>query len=644
MMRYWLLLSLTLSSFFAFSVEQLPSSYFGALPEFSRPMLSPDGKKIAFIRNISQPKHLALLTTYDIEKDKTYLILQSDNEETKLNWFRWANNDDLIISAKFGSKYRSTRYYQTRLLSMRYDAIGVKPKELIKPRFMTATIIGNHTSQFQDNVIDYLRDDPEHILVAVDLDKPNLPSVYKINIHTGKKKRIIKGKREIRDWVTDRQSQVRIGKAYDYDSGDVVIFERKNDDSDLRVIFEYNSWQDNGITILGFDLDPNIMYFRTYKGDKLALYSMDLTSMAKTLIFEDENYDVDGGLVYSSKTNDVIGVSHAQAEYGVHYFKNGHLPFHQALDNALPETRNYLQSFDRDENRYLLYSENDNIPGSYLLGDRAEGTLSILLETYPQLPPDSLAKNKLVSYKTRDGLEIEGYLTLPLFGEAPYSTVIHPHGGPGARDYHGFDYWTAFMSHRGYAVFRPNFRGSSGYGKEFSEAQMKRWGLEMQDDISDATHWLIKEGIAKEEKICIVGASYGGYAATMATVKTPDLFACAVSFAGVTHLPKLAYRQRRFLGGDLVAENQIGDDSSDMQARSPYYNVAKVKTPTLLVHGREDRVVHVEQSQLYAEELEDNGKPFKYIELESADHHLTIGSNRMRFFEELDTFLATYLK
>jgi dipeptidyl aminopeptidase/acylaminoacyl peptidase len=640
MMRYWIILYLALSPFCVFSVEQLPSSYFGALPEFSRPMLSPDGKKIAFVRNISDPNHLALLTTYDIEKDKTYLILRSDNDETKLNWFRWVNNDDLIISAKFGSKYRSTRYYQTRLLSMRYDAEGVKPKEMLKRDNRSSA----RTSQFQDNVIDYLRDDPEHILVAVDLERPNLPSVYKINVHTGRKTRIIKGKREIRDWITDRQSQVRIGEAYDYDSGDVVILERKNENTDLRAIFEYNSWKENGITVLGFDLDPNIMYFRTYKGDKLALYSMDLTTMAKTLVFEDENYDVDGDLVYSSKTNDVIGVSHAHAKYGVHYFKDSRLPFHQALDNALPETHNFLQSFDHEENRYLLYAENDNIPGIYLLGDRAKGTLGVLLETYPQLPSESLAKNKMITYKTRDGLEIEGYLTLPVFGEPPYSTIIHPHGGPGARDYQGFDYWTAFMSHRGYAVFRPNFRGSSGYGKAFSQAQMKRWGLEMQDDITDATHWLVKEGIAKEDKICIVGASYGGYAATMATVKTPDLFACAVSFAGVMHLPKLAYRQRRFLGGDLIAENQIGDDSTDMQARSPYYNAAKVKTPTLLVHGKEDRVVHVEQSQLYADVLEDFNKPFKYVELESADHYLTMGPNRMRFFEELDAFLATYLQ
>lgn len=644
-MRTWLFLSFTLFSLSSFAIEQLPAKYFGALPEYSHIALSPEGNRIAFINNITQPEQLALLMTYDLDEGKNHLLLKSDNDDIKLNWFHWANNDTLIISAKFGSKYKGNRYYETRLMSMRFDSQGKKPKVIVKPRGRTATGRGGiFTSQFQDNVIDYLPDDPEHILVAVDFDIQTMPSVYKVNVNTAKKSRIIKGKRQIRDWISDRQGRVRIGEGYDYDNGDVVIYERKDDDTDLRKIFEYNAFKQNQISILGFDIDPNILYYRTYKGDKLALYSLNLTSMEKTLVFEDENYDVDGSLVYSSKTNDVIGIRHAQADHGIHYFKNGRTAFHKGLDKALPETINYIRSFSRDENRYILYIENDNIPGVYMIGDREQKSLFPLFETYPLLPPESIADNKKVTYTTRDGLEIEGYLTLPLFGKAPYSTVIHPHGGPGARDYDGFDYWTAFMSHRGYAVFRPNFRGSSGYGKEFSDAQMRGWGLEMQDDISDATQWLIKEGIAKKDKICIVGASYGGYAATMATVKTPDLFACAVSFAGVTHLPKLAYRQGKFLGGDLIAENQIGEDSDDLKARSPYYNAEKVKTPTLLVHGYEDRVVNVEQSRLYAEELEDLDKPVKYVELETADHYLTIGSNRIRFFEELDVFLAAHLQ
>ncbi|MBF7074462.1 S9 family peptidase [Glaciecola sp. MH2013] len=625
---------------------QLPASAFASLPEYESVSLSPSGRKVAFVRNISEPEHLALLSTFDLDTGKRFLLVKSDNDEVKLNWFRWANDETLVISAKFGSRERGTRYYQTRLMAMRYDDQGVKPKVLIKPRRASfgSSAGGNHMSQFQDNVIDYLPDDPGHIMVAVDFDVPNMPSVYKIALKNGKKSRIEKGKRQIRSWITDQQSRLRIGVAYDYDDGDVSIYERKDNDAKFRTLFKYNSLKDDGPTILGFDLDPNVLYLRKYKGDKLALYSMDLTSLEQTLVFADDNYDVDGRLIYSSKTREVIGVGHAHAQWGIHYFKNGRESFHKGLDAALPETSNFFQSFSEDENRYILYAESDNVPGIFLLGDRKNQSLQGIFETYPQLNEITIANNKKVSYQTRDGLEIEGYLTLPTSGEAPFPTVIHPHGGPGARDYSGFDFWTAFMSHRGYAVFRPNFRGSSGYGREFSEAQMRRWGLEMQDDLTDATKWLIAQGTADPSKICIVGASYGGYAATMATVKTPDLFKCAVSFAGVSHLPKLAYRQKQFLGGDLVVENQIGDDKDDMRARSPYYNVEKVKVPTLLVHGKEDRVVHVEQSRLYADELEDHNKAVTYIEFENGDHHLTLGENRKRFFEEMDTFLADHLK
>ncbi len=625
--------------------RQLPARYFGALPQYSRLSLSPSGNKIAFVQNISEPENLALLGTYDLKEGKNYLLLKSDNDEIKLNWFRWANDETLIISAKFGSVQRGTKYYQTRLMSLGFDSQGESPKVLLKPRSSFGNSSrGQNFSQFQDNVIDYLPDDEDHILVAVDFDVPNMPSVYKVNVNSSKKRRVEKGKRSIRQWVTDQQGQVRIGRAYDYDDGDVKIYERKDEDSNFRTLFEYNALKDPSISILGFDLDPNILYLRKYKGDKLALYKMDLTSLEQSLVFADENYDVDGSLVYSSKTRDVIGIYHPHADHGIHYIKNGREGFHLGLDKVLPDTDNYLHSFSRDEKRYILYTESDNRPGTYFIGDRNQNSLDPIFDTYPQLLSTVLPENKLVSYTTRDGLEIEGYLTLPVAGEAPYPTVIHPHGGPGARDYSGFDYWTAFMSHRGYAVFRPNFRGSSGYGREFSEAQMRRWGLEMQDDLSDATKWMIAEGLADPKKICIVGASYGGYAATMATVKTPDLFACAVSFAGVTHLPKLAYRQSQFLGGDLVADNQIGDDKTDMKARSPYYGAEKVKTPTLLVHGREDRVVHVEQSRLYADELADYAKPVKYIEFENGDHYLTIGENRIRFFEELDAFIAEHLK
>jgi dipeptidyl aminopeptidase/acylaminoacyl peptidase len=290
----------------------------------------------------------------------------------------------------------------------------------------------------------------------------------------------------------------------------------------------------------------------------------------------------------------------------------------------------------------LLYTENDFTPGAFYLGNRQEKSLSLLFEQYPLLQPEVLSPHKLVTYTTRDGSEIEGYLTVPKGTTMPIATILHPHGGPGAREYGGFDYWTSFFVNRGYAVFRPNFRGSSGYGRQFAESQMQGWGLTMQDDLTDAAQWLIKQNIADPKRMCIVGASYGGYAAAMAAVKTPDLFACAVSFAGVMDLDLLVSKSRYFLNKKFVRQ-QIGEDGDDLEARSPYYNAAKITIPMLLLHGEDDRVVDVKQSREMYDELRDLDKPVRYVELENGDHFLSIQRNRHLAFAEMEAFLKKHL-
>jgi dipeptidyl aminopeptidase/acylaminoacyl peptidase len=231
---------------------------------------------------------------------------------------------------------------------------------------------------------------------------------------------------------------------------------------------------------------------------------------------------------------------------------------------------------------------------------------------------------------------------LPKDKKGPRATILFPHGGPGAREYDGFDYWTSFFANRGYAVFRPNFRGSSGYGYKFAQSQMQGWGLTMQDDLTDAAHWLIAEKIADPQRLCIVGASYGGYAAAMAAVKTPDLFTCAISFAGVSDLRKIVFKSRYYTNKKFV-EDQIGNDTDDLILRSPFYQAKTINIPILLLHGESDTVVNVRQSKNFAEKLEELDKPVEYIELENGDHYLSIQANRHATFKAMDKFLKQHL-
>ncbi|QJR80890.1 S9 family peptidase [Alteromonas pelagimontana] len=618
-----------------------PLESFSALPAFKNPKLSPQGDRIAYVQNLTVPEELSVLTTYDLKEGKIYSLLGSDNEKVKINWYHWANNERLVISARYESRQHSQKFYQTRLFAMTFNKPTAKPEELLDARRLQRKMGGrSFTPQFQDDVIDWLPDDPEHILIAIDIETVNLPSVYKVNIYNGKLSMVERGKRRIRDWMTDQQSQLRLGTALNYENGETEILLKDGDD--WKTLFSYNALSDKPITPKGFALDPNILYFNQYKGDYLALYKLNLTTMEQTEVLSDEHYDVGGSLIYSKQTRDAIGVYFSAAENGEHYWDNRFGKLQESVDAVLPDYENSVISFSTDEMTYLLYAESDQFPGAYLIGNRQAGSLDLLYKQYPDLDPEALSENKRVSFKARDGVEIEGYLTIPKTGKAPYPTIINPHGGPGVREYSGFNYWTAYFTSRGYAVFRPNFRGSSGYGYTFAQAQMKGWGLQMQDDITDATHWLIKDGVTNPDKVCIVGASYGGYAALMATVKTPELFTCAVSFAGVSSLKKLVRTSSYFLGSEFV-KNQIGEDSDDLEARSPYYLVEKIKTPILLIHGDEDRTVRVDQSRIMADELEDEDKDFRYVELEAGDHFLSIQRNRHAFFQELDTFLSKYL-
>ncbi len=642
-------LVLFLAIFFCSSVlsetyQPPPVTDFSALPKIQKVRLSPDGGRIAYTHNVTiKGEALAILQVYDFDKRKTAYLLRSDNEKVKINWYRWVNNHQLAISALYEEKQRQARFYKTRMYIMDYTKPDEKPRMVIDVERLRRSGRIKVYPQYVDSVIDWMDDDPEHIMMQVDTDMPAQPSVYKVNVNDYSRTRITRGKREVRQWMTDQQSTLRLGIAVDYDNGDTRVLIRDNEDSDWKTLFSYNKMNEKGFYPKGFGLDPNILYYAAYNGDYLALYKMQLDTRESELVYADENYDVDGSLIYSPKTGEAIGITHTQADNGEYYWQPRWASLQTMLDEALPEFTNTILSFSADETHYILHSETQGEPPYLSLGNTQTQKIDGLFNLYPQLVGLNIPENKQITYKARDGLEIEAYLTLPNRGKPPYPTIIHPHGGPGARDVDGFNYWIAYFTSRGYAVLRPNFRGSTGYGYEFANAQMKSWGLQMQDDITDATQWMIENGHADNEKICIVGGSYGGYAALMATVKTPDLFACAVSVNGVSDLTYLERNSRYFLNHAFV-QNQIGDDREDLKARSPLYHAKKIKTPVLLVHGEEDRSVYVTHSRRMAEALKDNEHPaFKYVELEAGDHYLSIQRNRHRFFAEMDTFLNRYL-
>jgi len=628
---------LTIILFFmnSLNASELPVEAFSRLPKITSPTLSPDGSQIAFIQNVEDPE-LAVLMSIDLSKGTLKTLLHTDNVTNKIRWFEWANNKTILVGAGYTRLIGTEKVGHSQLLAIDTDTDKPKQRRLIKQR----TVVNmTNFSQYEDNVIDFLPDEPNHVLIALDAKTANLPSVYKLNINTSKASKVENRKLKIRDWLTDQQGYVRLGTSLDYKTGKTEIFVRKGDNPKWQSLFTYNSLSDAPIHALGFGKNANILYYTKYKDDKKTLFKVDLSTNVHELIFADKKYDVDGSLIYSKKTRDAIGIKHVTGNV---YWDDTRADLQKRLDNARPKTQNYLVDFSEDEYVYIFYTENDYTPGAYFLANRRTGKVNRLMRQYPELHNTNLIEHQRVSYKASDGTVIEGYLTLPKDVEEPTATLLFPHGGPSAREYKGFDYWTSFFVNRGYAVFRPNFRGSSGYGYKFAQSQMKSWGLAMQDDLTDAAHWLIKQEIADPKRMCIVGASYGGYAAAMAAVKTPDLFKCAISFAGVSNLRSIVLKSRYYTNRKFI-ENQIGRDIDDLKARSPMYQAHKIKIPMLLIHGDNDSVVNVRQSQDFYEELTDLNKPVKYIELEDGDHYLSIQGNRHKTFNAMDTFLKQQL-
>lgn len=599
--------------------------------------LSPDGTHILALRNVGGD---TVVMVVELETNKTFYPAKTDNKQFKFNWVTWANNDRLLMSARFDSRMlNGTKYMQSRLLAK--DAKkDSKLITLIKPDEDAGWV-----SQFQDNVISFMDEDSDHILVSVDREIPLYQTVYKVNVNNGRMSRYKKSSNTMRSWYADRTGVIRVGEAYNEKERRVTYKVLDPNTENWTTAWQYVVLDEPGISIAGFGSKSNELFIFADHEGRQALFKVDLSKSGypKELILSHKNYDVTGQLIYSSALKEVVGLYYTDGTAKSIFWNQEFKAFQAGIDKAMPDTDNYIISMSDDARKYILFSSNSTNPGTYYFGDRDKKTLDYLANAYPELTEDVLVKKELRRFKTRDGLELDGYLSLPKnFANKPSATIIFPHGGPMSEDGLGFDIFSTFMANRGYVVFQPNFRGSSGYGHNFMMKAVGGYGLEMQDDLEDAVKYLIDQKIADPKRVCIAGASYGGYAALMGATKTPDLFQCAISFAGISDLLRMRNSYRNFVNSEVV-QKQFGDDSIQLKKTSPVRMAEKVKIPILLIHGKDDTVVPVTQSRIMAEALKDEGKTYEYIELEDGTHNLDYLPDRKQTFEAMENFLKKYL-
>lgn len=621
------------------SSRELTVKDFASLPDVQQVELSPDGNRLVYVASAeSKDSQGVVINVFDFSKRKLDQLLYGDSDDFVVGDVSWANDEHIFVSAIFPTMRYGTPATESRLLIV--DVETSKYRNVISNGALKK--FGNFP-QYRDRIVDRLPLDSEHFLLQVDGVSVNEPTVYKVSINKRKMRIVNKHQKNVTEWVTDTNGDVRIG-IYFKDTHYKIIHSFPGSD-DWKTLWEFDSFSDEEVWPIGFSNDSDVLYVKALHEGRDAIFTVNLNdeSLVKNLIYFDEYYDIDGSLFYSRKTGKAVGLNLSSGG-GYIFWDTSYAALMGGIDSALPDTENHLIGFSRDERKYLVLTTSDVESGTYYLGDRDRGTLDPVAYRYENLLPALLSKKEVVSYRARDGVNIEGYLTLPKSHRKGdrHPTVIFPHGGPISHDGRGFDYWTQFFAYSGYAVLQMNFRGSSGYGYDFMASGLKSWGLAMQDDVDDGTRWMISKGYSDPSKICVVGASYGGYAALMSALKSDDLYRCAVSFAGVSSLSSFVKSKWNYTNYDELKE-LVGSDYKALKKRSPLYYANEIDVPILLLHGTKDRKVKVNQSVRMYKALRREKKDVTYIELEDGNHYLSKNENRIKSFEAMDLFLKRHL-
>jgi len=484
----------------ATAAEELPVEAFAALPMLESVSLSPDGQHFAALLNHDDS---TVLVTRTLAGDEPLqALMTTDNRQARFSWIHWVNPERLLAGIRFPSARGWTDTVETRLL-----AIDRKTGQAVHLGRRKPLGHDGPPTQIQDRVIDWLPEDGHHVLVAMKSDDETALGVYRVDVDTGRRTLVQSPRVDAVRWTTDLAHRVRVAVREHEAKFEIDVCDP--DGEHWRTAWRYEAFSPDEVWPLGFGRDALHLYVSARRNGVEEIERVDLSDpdLKRVTVLGIEGQDVSGELLRGAD-GEPIGIGGSRVgESGAHLWDADARKLMKAIDEALSDRANTLLQLHGDGHHYLVHSQGNGVPGAYMIGDRSSGRLTVLGDTYPQLPDEAVAKKRPLVLTARDGTALPSYLTLPpgaAAGRLPL--VLLPHGGPVSRDTLEFDPMAAFLAYRGYAVLQVNFRGSEGFGIEHRNAGLKRWGLEMQDDLTDAVGWAVKEGIADAGRVCIVGA------------------------------------------------------------------------------------------------------------------------------------------
>ncbi|MEB0030612.1 prolyl oligopeptidase family serine peptidase [Undibacterium sp. RTI2.1] len=633
------------------SAEQTSVDIFFENPKLDKAALSPDGKYLGVL--VATKSGRMQLAVVDLATKSSKIISGFSNAD--IDEFHWVNDDRLVFSTKDKNVGIGDNRFFPGLYAINRDGSGARTlvDRVWGEEFTTGTIIKSRILR-ADNYfysVDFSKGSNSVFVVHPVWDAVydlKALSLIRLDTTTGAVERITRPG-DSKEWLIDQFGTPRINITTNEGVSTIYYLDPKTEK--WRQLSQFNTFKEGSFTPFFFGPDGSLYVTARNGHDTSALYRFDLEKNAidPNPLVSITGYDFDGSMIFDFSKKKLLGVRYENDASSTIWFDEEMKKIQTSIDTLLPNTINDL-SISRNgvSQNVLIRSYSDVQPATFLIYDITTKKLDLIGGKHPDIESKKMAAQDMVRYKAKDGLEIPAYLTLPQ-GKANKNLpmVVLVHGGPFVRGVNwGWDPEVQFLASKGYAVLQPEFRGSTGYGYKHFRAGWKQWGLAMQDDIADGTKWAIQQGIADPKRICIAGASYGGYAVLMGLAKNPELFRCGVNWVGVTDL-NLMYQSNWNSDADAQWQNYgmpvlIGDkvkDAAQLKETSPVEIADRIRQPLLLAYGGSDRRVPIAHGKDFLAAVRKTNSSVEWIEYVEEGHGWGLVKNRLDFWNKVDHFL-----
>ncbi|HTL67613.1 MAG TPA: alpha/beta fold hydrolase [Lacunisphaera sp.] len=638
------------------AVERLPLEDFYREASTSGAKLSPDGKRLAFLREYNDHRSLHIA---DVDGGKLSRLdlgeaTIANNATKEVMSFSWIGNERLLVMTTVWDTFYGA-------MAVDWNGAGMIP------------VSGYEDNKVQINSFKPLYHELAYAALNKDCDilmldrheggvgNPNRPDIVRVNTQTGLASLEEKNPGEVADWGLDFDGVARLGILSHGEESGAIYRDGPKDPWRTILPLEKRAGQ---MQAVGFDRSTGrVLVAALTPQRRWTVFPMNPANgeLGEPLL-SDPEYDVAlnrpglfdrvalAAVWFSRAKQSLAGIRYYAESVRVKWFDREFAGYQAAIDRMMPDTVNLLVGTSQDDKRVLWLCFSDRDPGAYMLLDATKHKITRLASRAPWIKPARMAQTLLVKYTTRDGLLIHGYLTVPV-GHEPKNLplVMYVHGGPWTRDVWGYEPMVQMLANRGYAVLQVNYRGSPGYGEDLFRSARRQIGRAIQDDIEDGVRWAISAGVADAQHIAIMGGSYGGYSALFGAGRNPELYRCAVSIAGVTDWPAIIDDRKgdsAYRDAYKYWKREIGDPANDaafLAGISPVNFADKITAPVLIIQGKDDRNVPQDQAKRMIAALDKAGRKPTSLFISNLGHSFGNEKQRKQIFEAVDKFLAANL-